>query len=284
MSAFCDAEESFSCETSPHIDEDINFNDLEFDCINVDSTDNEDNGINQNDDVKVNLVNLKEPLHPSSSSCRIYRLTRSRFKWIDATNSKQTVNKVFPIICSSDAPARAATHNFIHYNRKYVCGFCQHSGERVEKGKEFCRIYQLQQPLPEIRCFEQCVDFVEETSLTGKAVHGVKGPTELMELYPNFDLVQSFVPDYINAALLGVVRQIMSLWIQTSINDFSINQKSLKILNNRILNIKIPQETTRKLRSTAEVLFWKASEIRIFLFVSPIILKHLISKNVYNHW
>ncbi|GBN70636.1 hypothetical protein AVEN_91909-1 [Araneus ventricosus] len=67
MSAFCDAEENFSCETSPHIDEDINFNDLEFDCINVDSTDYEDNDTNQNDDVKVNLANLNEPLYPSSS-------------------------------------------------------------------------------------------------------------------------------------------------------------------------------------------------------------------------
>ncbi|GBN34411.1 hypothetical protein AVEN_264020-1 [Araneus ventricosus] len=185
MSAFCDAEENFSCETSPHIDEDINFSDLEFDCINVDSTDNEDNDTNQNDDIKVNLANLNEPLYPSSS----------------------------------------------------------HSGERVEKGKGFCRIYPLQRPLPKIRSFEQCVDFAEEASLTGKAVHGVKGPTELMKLYPNFDLVQSFVPDYMHAVLLGVVRQIMSLWIQTSPNDFSTNQYSLRVLNHRILIIKFPQDT-----------------------------------------
>ncbi|GBM15710.1 hypothetical protein AVEN_262882-1 [Araneus ventricosus] len=226
MSAFCDAKENFSCETSSHIDEDINFNNLEFDCIILDSSDYEDNDTNQNDDVKVNLENLNEPLYPSSSN----------------------------------------------------------SGERVLKGKGFFRIYPLQQPLPEIRSFEQCVDFAEEASLTGKAVHGVKGPTELMKLYPNFDLVQSFVPDYMHAVLLGVVRQIMSLWIQTSSNDFSINQKSLRVLNHRILNIKFPQETTRKLRSTNEVLFWKASEFRILLSVSPIILKNLISKNVYNHW
>ncbi|GBO07429.1 hypothetical protein AVEN_58878-1, partial [Araneus ventricosus] len=144
MSAFFDAEENISCEISPHIDEDINFSDLEFDCFNVYSTDYEDNDTNQNDDVKVNLANLNEPLYPSSS----------------------------------------------------------HSGERVERGKGFCRIYPLQQPLPEIRSFEQCVNFAEEASLTGKAVHGVKGPTELMKLYPNFDLVQSFVPDYMHAVIL----------------------------------------------------------------------------------
>ncbi|GBN52731.1 hypothetical protein AVEN_244458-1 [Araneus ventricosus] len=70
MSVFCDAEEKFSCEMSPHIAEDINFNYLEFDCINlinVESADNEDNDTNQNYDVKVNLENLNEPLYPSSS-------------------------------------------------------------------------------------------------------------------------------------------------------------------------------------------------------------------------
>ncbi|GBN77817.1 hypothetical protein AVEN_123082-1 [Araneus ventricosus] len=74
MSAFCDAEENYSCETSPHIDEDMNFNDLEFDCINVDSTDNEDNDTNQNYDVKVNLANSNEPLYPSSSKGHLFLL------------------------------------------------------------------------------------------------------------------------------------------------------------------------------------------------------------------
>ncbi|GBO02702.1 hypothetical protein AVEN_177179-1 [Araneus ventricosus] len=72
MSAFCEAEENISCETSNHMDEDINFNDLEFDCINVDSTDNEDNDTNQNDDAKVNSANLNEPLYPSSVSLLDY--------------------------------------------------------------------------------------------------------------------------------------------------------------------------------------------------------------------
>ncbi|GBN39646.1 hypothetical protein AVEN_114650-1 [Araneus ventricosus] len=361
MSVFCDVEENFSCKISPHIDEDIYFNDLEFDCINVESTDND---TNQNDDVKVNLENLNTPLSPSSSVslleayifilafsfrhnatktciqdllqlfnsllppsnlpgtkhlfysklaslfdnsseayiyckfcfetvclvsdkhksdiCKeclqnfdfqdsmeqgyffmymplepqfqyknlmqnikkykrtfeepssshrdildgeayakiknikysdnislqfnidaipMYRksnyhiwpiqcminelpqnerkdhilmcslwfrhhkpkkniflkpfvtelsnLSQSGFKWIDATNSKQTVTKVFPITCSSDATARATIQNFIQYKGKYGCGFCQHSGERLEKGKGFCRIYPLQQPFPE---------------------------------------------------------------------------------------------------------------------------------------
>ncbi len=74
------------------------------------------------------------------------QLSDSGFQWTASMSGKHIVSKVFPIICSSDAPARAAIQNFIQYNGKYGCGFCQHSGERVEKGKGFCRIYPLEQP------------------------------------------------------------------------------------------------------------------------------------------
>lgn len=58
----------------------------------------------------------------------------------------------------------------------------------------------------------------------------------------------------------------------------------MSVLDERILSIKFPEETTRKLRPTGDVSFWKASEFRIFLVVSPIVLKNLIDKHVYNHW
>lgn len=211
-------------------------------------------------------------------------LCEAGFNWIDATDGKTHITKVFPIICSSDAPARATIQNFVQYNGKYGCGFCQHSGERVEKGKGFCRIYPFENPLPKVRAFEESVDFAEEASSIGKAVFGVKGPTELMKLYPHFHLIQSFVPDYMHAVLLGVVRQILNLWIQTSSNIYSLNKKVSKILDERISNTRFPKEVKRKLRSTNNILFWKASEFRIFLLISPILMKNLISKDVYNHW
>ena len=172
----------------------------------------------------------------------------------------------------------------MQYNGKYGCGFCHHSDERIEKGKGFCRVYPLEQPFPEVRSFEECVDFAEEASLTIKTVRGVKGPIEIMKLYPNFNLMTNFVPDYMHAVLLGVVRKIVNLWVQTSSNEFSLNEKSLKILNQRISNIKFPQEATRKLHSTDEILYWKASEFRIFLLISPVVLKNISNKKVYNHW
>lgn len=66
-SSHCDTEEeNFSSLNSPPIEE--NLSDSEFDCISVESTANEDNYTFQSDDdVKINLGNLNEPLYPSSS-------------------------------------------------------------------------------------------------------------------------------------------------------------------------------------------------------------------------
>lgn len=185
------------------------------------------------------------------------QLSDSGFKWINATNSRSVNTKVFPIVCRSDAPARAAIQNIKQYNGEYGRGFSKDSHERIEKSKGFCRIYPLEQTLPEVRSFQKCLEYAEEASLKGKAIYGVKGPTELMKLYPHFDLVQSFVPDYMHAVLLGVVTQVVNLWIQTSSTEFLLGKKSLIVLNQRILNIRFPEGTTKKLRPTEDVLFWK---------------------------
>ena len=47
---------------------------------------------------------------------------------------------------------------------------------------------------------------------------GVKGATVLM-LLPKFDLICSFVPDYMHCVLFGVVRQFVSLWLDSSSDD-----------------------------------------------------------------
>lgn len=93
-----------------------------------------------------------------------------------------------------------------------------------------------------------------------KTVYGIKGPSLLMQLYPHFNLIDGFTPDYIHCVLLGVTRQIAHLWIETSGLEYSLTAKNIRELNNRIANIKIPHEVTRKLRSVKEMAFWKASE------------------------
>lgn len=93
------------------------------------------------------------------------------------------------------------------FNGRYGRGFCEHSGQRIEKGRGFCRVYPHIYKVPPLRY----VDSAEIASEWGIANKDVKDPSELIKLYLTFDLVKGFVPDYMHAILLGVTRQFVNL-------------------------------------------------------------------------
>lgn len=66
-------------------------------------------------------------------------------------NGKIFFTTVFPLIYTADAPARTMLQNFMQYNRKYGCGFCENKGKGVEKGREVRHIYKALNPSPDSR-------------------------------------------------------------------------------------------------------------------------------------
>lgn len=210
-------------------------------------------------------------------------LTEDGFQWFNKMENNVVITKVFPLLCTSDAPARAAIQNFTQFNGKHGCGFCE-AGVQIEKGKGSCRIYPLGESLSSKRTFETTVEYADRACEEGKPVVGVKGPSQLGKLFPEFNMVDGFVPDYMHAVLLGVVRQFVNLWTESSNSLFSMSTKHKKTLDKRITDLKLPSEATRKLRSLKDIAFWKASEWRIFLLVSPVLLTNLLKSIVYKHW
>lgn len=207
-------------------------------------------------------------------------------KWKDTRNGRATIKttKVFTLICTSDAPARCAMQNFKQFNGKFGCGFCEQEGERVTKGKGHCRIYPFDGQMAVERTFESCVQNAEEALSICKPVKGVKGTSILMELYPSFNLVNGFIPDYMHCVLLGATRQLACLFVESSGSIYSLNAQDIRRLDMRIQNMKLPHEATRTLRTTDHISFWKASEWRIFLLTSPALLKNILNPQVYKHW
>jgi hypothetical protein len=116
-------------------------------------------------------------------------------------------------------------------------------------------------------------------------VFGEKGPT-MLSLIPSFNLVTGFFPDYMHCVLLGVVRQMISLWFDTSSHSkpFYLG-RHVQQIDRLLLAIKPPSEVKRLPRSLTARKYWKASEFRNFLlFYSPICLKHLLPKVYLHHW
>lgn len=209
------------------------------------------------------------------------KLQEEGIKWKHENTVKTT--KVFALICTSDAPARCSMQNFKQFNGKFGCGFCEEEGERVEKKKGHCRVYPYNDPITK-RTYVNCVENAKIAFATDTSVKGIKGPSILMTLYPNFNLVDGFIPDYMHSVLLGVTRQLTYLFVQSSGFLYSLSAKDIRNLDTYIKEMELPHDSTRTLRTTKDILFWKASEWRIFLLTSPVLLKNILNHAVYRHW
>ena len=87
---------------------------------------------------------------------------------------------------------------------------------------------------------------------------GIKGPS-LLSVIPHSVVIQSMVPDYMHCICLGVVRQMVSLWLNTvnHTEPFYIGTAT-QTTDNRLLTIKPPCSLSRTPRSISQFKFWKA--------------------------
>ncbi len=130
--------------------------------------------------------------------------------------------------------ARCAVQNVKQFNGEHGCNWFYQKGEVVEKGN-------------------QAVD-------SGTCIHGVKGPSPLMML-TFFNMVAGFAYDYMHGILLGVCRQLTTLWFDSKYHTepWYIGRE-IKQIERRLLAIQPPASITRSPRSIYLRKYWKASE------------------------
>lgn len=175
-------------------------------------------------------------------------------------NGVQVKSKVVGICCCVDSKARPTMQNTTQFNGYFGCGFCLHPGVLVERQVKYTVIASGHD-----RDSKSMLRDMEVALVEGRPVRGVKGPSQLMNM-PYFDIVWGFVPDYMHAVLLGVTRQITELLLQSSDQPYYIGRPdTLRVIENRIKNIKPPHVITRLPRPIEEFRYWKASEWRAWL-------------------
>lgn len=93
-------------------------------------------------------------------------------------------------------------------------------------------------------------------------VSGIKGASVLF-LLNVFNIIESFVPEYMHCVLLGVVKTIVMWWTTKSNKDepfyFGLDTK-IDEFNSILMSIKPPSEVTRIPRSLRDMKLWKVSE------------------------
>lgn len=192
------------------------------------------------------------------------KLAQDGIVWKNPSTGKKHTSKVFNLVCSADAIARPLLKNTTQFNGMYGCDWCLTPGETVPKGAGFMRSYSSKD-VPILRTHQEQVNNALEAHRTHKSICGTKGPTPLMTL-PLFNVVDGFVPDYLHCVLLGVMRQLASLWFDTTHHRkpwYIGNQ--IQDIDGRLQSFAPPSEITRLPRAMSERRHWKGSEWRAFL-------------------
>lgn len=198
---------------------------------------------------------------------------------------RDTFFKVFITNAALDLPAKALVSQLMQYNSgKCACNFFLQKGKETSKGMRY--IYEDHKPAI-LRTHDSMMkDIGRVSSMHGTVILGVKGLSPMVA-FNNFDMAKSFTIDYMHAILLGVTRNLISFWIDTSFNKkpFYITKSKRRLLNKRLLRIKTPTYLSRPPRSLDQLKNFKSSEFRsLLLYFLPICLERLMPSKYIEHF
>ncbi|KAK1166316.1 hypothetical protein AOXY_G12915, partial [Acipenser oxyrinchus oxyrinchus] len=221
-------------------------------------------------------------LQPFVFECR--DLATEGLLWVNPTTGENTITKVITTVAVCDTVARPMLQNMTQFNGKHGCGFCLDSGDVVPKNRGTVRAYPYKTSSI-LRNAQATLLNAEGAVQSGKSVNGVKGPS-LLGLIPHFDIISNFVPDYMHCILLGVCRQMATLWFDSQYHQyqFYIGLQINKI-DSRLLDIKPPSTISRVPHSVTLRKYWKAHEWYAWLmFYSIPVLKGILQGRFFYHW
>lgn len=200
------------------------------------------------------------------------------------------------LYCSCDLPARCEVQN-CKSSGYYSCPCCEQKGEGIENpktGKSYIRMLSQEQ-VPQRRTHET-------SKATGIAiakghlmadVKGLKG-LSCMVGFKNFDLVRSFVVDYMHGTVIGVFTSLLDIWMGKKRVQYQDDEKfkfktmspQQRIeLNRRIISLKPPMRINHKPRSILDRSFFTANEYRALLwFYLRFALKGLLDHRLIKHF
>ncbi|XP_030264254.1 uncharacterized protein LOC115575952 isoform X8 [Sparus aurata] len=212
-------------------------------------------------------------------------LSKTGFKWHHPIDQSWRNVKVHPLCCVCDAVARPLLQNFKQFNDEYGCGVCLHPGVQMRKGQGNSRVYTCSAEKPSDRNHKTTVEIGQIAEREGKTILGIKGPSAIVDL-AKFDLINGMVPDYMHCVLLGVCRQMATLWIDSkSYSEPWYIGTQTAIMDRHLLSIKPPGIVARVPRSLTERKFWKAHEWQHWLlYYSLPVLKGILPQKYHSHW
>ena len=177
-----------------------------------------------------------------------------------------------------DAPARASLKQIKSHTGYSACERCTVIGSFCETSRHICFL--------DCSCSLRTNESFQLQ--TDKQHH--RGKSILCDF--GIKMVSNFVLDYMHLSCLGTMKRLFMWWLGKRCNKKKkgkLSPSSRKLLDNAILSAKdyISCEFNRKMRSIADISYWKAAEHRLFLLYAGLIIlrdRNILSKQQYVHF
>ena len=183
------------------------------------------------------------------------------------------------IICGTcDLGAKSQFLNIQQFNGKFGCPNCKIMTRRVEH----VQIYPFTESL-NLRTTEESEQYAKEARESKKPVFGIKGPSTLRLLVPDF--INTTAIDAMHCIYQGITKKLMYLWFDEENRTHASSLFAfINIIDKNITKLTLPSFVPRIPRKVGDYAHWKASELKLFLSVySLIILKNIMSAQYFEH-
>lgn len=174
-----------------------------------------------------------------------------------------------------DAPARAYLKQVTGHSGKYACERCDIASVYCAEQKR--RFYPVNL---------NTLNFRSDADFRHNILdQHIKGISPLLSL--DIGLVSNFVLDPMHLIYLGVMKRLITFWLEGKRRQFRLSKVAVLEINNRLISIKkhIPSEFSRKIRTFKDFKRWKAVEFRFFLLYCGIfVLQDNFNYVTYKHF
>uniref|UniRef100_A0ABD2W8M7 Transposase domain-containing protein n=1 Tax=Trichogramma kaykai TaxID=54128 RepID=A0ABD2W8M7_9HYME len=185
------------------------------------------------------------------------------------------------LLCGkADLPAKALFLNMNQYNGKFGCQIYYQNGRTVEKR----RVYAYDEDIY-LRTEESVLENVEQMLEINKPVCGMKGPSIISKICPNF--ITGSAIDVMHNSFEGVTKKLIELWFDQKYSGELFNFSNLvDIVDEKLREIKPPSNFARKPRSIKEhFVYYKATEFKYWcLYYSIPVLQNVLPDEFLDHY
>ena len=190
-------------------------------------------------------------------------------------NGEQQCIKLYALVSCVDTIARAPMNGTIQFNGHFGCDWCEHRGEYFGGSMR----YPFRLPRPVDRDAKSTIAYAEQAIENSATVYGVKSASPLLYLR-GFDIISSFVSDYMHCLLAGVAEQFTEYILN------SLKSEEIQNLEYLISRIKAPHQVIRLTRSLKDRKDWKAREWEnwVLYYSIPLLTPVVKNKKIMHHW